>query len=159
MGPERRYPHHPILVVEVRSYLDVIVLRLYPSVPLNSRHAVRATTLPHGGGPDGSKPIIVSEGEAVGYSTYELHRQKHLYGADAEAFRPERWDESLPDDSNLKNIGSGYLPFNTGPRVCLGRKLSSLLPSVGAVRGRWWWRMGGGGGFKMMEGQLWGDAG
>jgi hypothetical protein len=30
------------------------VLRLYPSVPVNSRSAVRTTTLPVGGGPDGN---------------------------------------------------------------------------------------------------------
>lgn len=101
------------------------VLRLYPSVPLNSRTAVQATILPTGGGPDGTAPVYVKKGTAVGYSVYSMHRRKDLYGSDAEAFRPERWDPNVDNEVNLKNIGWGYLPFNGGPRVCIGRKYPS----------------------------------
>lgn len=75
------------------------------------------TTLPTGGGEDGKSPILLREGEAVGYCAYAMHRRKDLYGEDAEEFIPERWD-----DGKLKHIGWGYLPFNGGPRLCLGRK-------------------------------------
>ncbi len=98
------------------------VLRLYPSVPINSRAAVKTTTLPTGGGPDSKCPILVKKGAAVGYCVYAMHRRKDLYGSDAEAFRPERWDPNEDNEVSLKNIGWGYLPFNGGPRVCLGRK-------------------------------------
>lgn len=98
------------------------VLRLYPSVPINSRAAVKTTTLPTGGGPEGKSPVFVKKGAAVGYSVYVMHRRKDLYGSDAETFRPERWDPNEDNTVNLKNIGWGYLPFNGGPRVCLGRK-------------------------------------
>lgn len=97
------------------------VLRLYPSVPVNSRSAVRATTLPRGGGPDGASPIFITKGEAVGYCAYAMHRRKDLYGADADVFRPERWAVTA-DDNLAKRIGWGYIPFNGGPRLCLGRK-------------------------------------
>lgn len=98
------------------------MLRLYPSVPLNSRGCVETTILPTGGGPDGKSPIIVKKGQAVGYCVYVMHRRKDLYGADADMFRPERWDPNEDNGVSLKNIGWGYLPFNGGPRVCLGRK-------------------------------------
>jgi cytochrome P450 len=98
------------------------VLRLYPSVPINSRTALEATTLPIGGGPDGTKPLMIRKGEAVGYSVYVMHRLKKLYGEDADSFRPERWDPDVDNAVDLKNIGWGYLPFNGGPRICLGRK-------------------------------------
>lgn len=51
---------------------------------------------------------------------YSLHRRADLYGEDAEDFRPERWDEDLGlyRDEVTKNWG--YLPFNGGPRICLG---------------------------------------
>ena len=75
------------------------------------------TVLPVGGGPEGKSPILVRPGEAVGYCVYAMHRRKDIYGEDAEAFRPERWEDDM-----LKQVGFGYLPFNGGPRLCLGRK-------------------------------------
>ncbi|MCJ1250009.1 hypothetical protein MMC30_007235 [Trapelia coarctata] len=93
-------------------------LRLYPSVPINQRTAVRTTTLPFGGGPDGSAPVIVRPGESVGWSPYVMQRRKDIYGPNADDFRPERWEEeSLASNRALK---WAYLPFNGGPRVCLG---------------------------------------
>lgn len=91
-------------------------LRLYPVVPVNSRHAVRDTTLPRGGGPDGKAPLFVKKGQEVNYSVHVMHRRKDLWGADADEFRPERWVGAKP--------GWEYLPFNGGPRICLGRELS-----------------------------------
>lgn len=93
-------------------------------MPINSRTALEATTLPRGGGPDGTKPLMVRKGEAVGYSVYVMHRWKKIYGEDADDFRPERWDPQGKNVVNLKNVGYGYLPFNGGPRVCLGREFS-----------------------------------
>lgn len=111
--PTRSNPAYP-----TDSHLAV--LRLYPSVPINSRLAVRTTTLPTGGGPDGKSPVLVRKGEAVGYCPYAMHRRQDVFGADAATFRPERW---LEQDGRLTTTaGFGYLPFNAGPRLCLGRK-------------------------------------
>lgn len=52
-----------------------------------------------------------------------MHRRHDLYGDDAEEFRPDRWNENLPLFKDEMNATWGYLPFNGGPRVCLGRKL------------------------------------
>ena len=46
-----------------------------------------------------------------------MQRRKDLYGSDAGTFRPERWE-----GSELTDIKWGYLPFNGGPRLCLGSK-------------------------------------
>lgn len=90
------------------------------------RQATKPTVLPVGGGPYRSSPILVRKGEAVSYSVYAMHRRKDLYGDDADQFRPDRWEPSSGRSPDLRNIGWGYLPFNGGPRVCLGRKSSTL---------------------------------
>lgn len=95
-------------------------LRLYPQLPVNVRYAIRTTTLPHGGGPNGTSSVVVRKGQGVGWSTYHLHRLQSLYGPDADKYRPERWM-----DGDLKRrLGSscGFLDFHAGPRRCLGSR-------------------------------------
>ena len=98
-----------------------LVLRLYPSVPINMRQALKDTVLPRGGGAGGKAPIFVRKGEAVSYCVYAMQRRKDLYGEDADDFRPDRWDPDVADGPDLTHINWGYLPFNGGPRICLGR--------------------------------------
>lgn len=117
------------------SYVLKEVLRLYPSVPINSRTAVKTTILPTGGGPDGTAPVFVKKGTPIGYAVYAMHRRKELYGSDAENFRPERWDPNeASNEVDLKNIGWGYLPFNGGPRVCIGQEFALLEASYAIIR-------------------------
>ncbi|OAA53167.1 cytochrome P450 monooxygenase CYP52X1 [Cordyceps fumosorosea ARSEF 2679] len=91
-------------------------LRLYPIVPMNGRSAVKDTVLPVGGGPDGRSPILVRKGQDVGYSVHVMHHRTDLWGADADDFRPERWEKRKP--------GWDYLPFNGGPRICIGQQFA-----------------------------------
>jgi cytochrome P450 len=93
------------------------VLRLYPQVPLNFRTANKDTTLPRGGGPDQSKPVFIKKGTAVFYATYSLQRDKEFWGEDANEFVPERWE-------NHKFSAWRYIPFNGGPRICLGQQFA-----------------------------------
>jgi len=78
--------------------------------------ALKDTVLPHGGGPDGQQPLFVPRGSKFIYNPYSTMRQRSIFGADADVFRPERWaDPSL-------RPGWGYIPFGGGPRVCLGQQ-------------------------------------
>ena len=97
-------------------------LRLYPSVPVNDRKANKTTLLPIGGGPDRTAPVLIPKGASVAYSIYAMHRRPDLYGMDAELFRHEIWDEDMPMYSDKTAAAWGYLPFNGGPRICLGSK-------------------------------------
>ncbi|CAG8970973.1 hypothetical protein HYALB_00007641 [Hymenoscyphus albidus] len=101
-------------------------LRLHPIVPVNSREANRDTTLPVGGGKDGKSPIFVPKGGIVDYQVYVMHRRKDLYGEDSDEFKPERWSDLRP--------GWQYLPFNGGPRICIGQQFALIEASYCAVR-------------------------
>ncbi len=91
------------------KYLKYVInetLRLYPVAPANAREAVKDTTLPRGGGPDGKAPIFVRKGQNVTWSLWSMHRDKAFYGEDAEEFRPERWE-------TLRTSWE-FLPFSGG---------------------------------------------
>ncbi len=45
-----------------------------------------------------------------------MHRREDLYGGDAHEFRPERWEEL--------RVAFQYLPFNGGPRICIGQQFA-----------------------------------
>ncbi|CRL23698.1 Cytochrome P450 [Penicillium camemberti] len=101
-------------------------LRLYPIVPFNRRCAANDTTLPCGGGKDGTSPIYVRKGRTVMYSTYVLHRRKDIWGEDAEIFNPDRWVG--------RNVTWEYIPFNRGPRTCIGQQFALMRASYVLVR-------------------------
>jgi len=109
-------------------------LRLHPVVPQNYREALEDTTLPVGGGPDGSAELRIAKGQVVAWSLYAMHRRKDFYGNDAAEFRPERWlDESAEGRKGLRP-GWEYLPFNGGPRICLGQQYALAQASYTTVR-------------------------
>ncbi|KAI9755539.1 MAG: hypothetical protein M1815_004853 [Lichina confinis] len=108
------------------QYCNNETLRLYPVVPINGREAVRDTTLPTGGGRDGTSPIFVRKGQAVNYSVFVMQRRKDLWGPDADEFKPERW-------IGMKQTWK-YLPFNGGPRICLGQQFALTEASYVTVR-------------------------
>ncbi|MCJ1384487.1 hypothetical protein MMC17_007604 [Xylographa soralifera] len=101
-------------------------LRIHPVVPGNSREAYEDTVLPVGGGPDGKSPLLVPKGRVVAWSVYAMHRRKDYYGEDADEFRPERWETLRP--------GWEYLPFNGGPRICIGQQFALTEASYTTIR-------------------------
>jgi len=112
-------------------YLQYVLfesMRLYQSVPLNSRVAVRDTVLPTGGGVDGKKPIAIKKGQQVLWNVYAMHRRKDLWGEDALEYKPERWEN--PKRSRLLGGGWLYGPFSGGPRICIGRKYLDLFEKI-----------------------------
>lgn len=98
-------------------------------VPGNARFANKDTTIPSGGGPDGKSPIFIPKGGVVAYSLYTMHRREDIYGPDALEFRPERW---APEEG--LRPGWGYLPFNGGPRICVGQQFALTEASYTIVR-------------------------
>ena len=68
----------------------------------------------------------MAKGTIVAYWTYAMHRRRDIYGEDADEFRPERWETLRP--------GWEYLPFNGGPRICIGQQYALTEAAYVSVR-------------------------
>lgn len=105
-------------------------LRLYPAVPYNLRAALENTTLP---GQPGQPDIAVLKNDVVVYSALSMQRRPDLYPpvsekfADAAIFSPERWDHWTPKPWQ-------YVPFNGGPRICVGQNFAMTEMAFCLVR-------------------------
>ncbi|KAH9849996.1 cytochrome P450 monooxygenase pc-2 [Lenzites betulinus] len=102
------------------KYLRAVInetLRLYPIVV-----AVQDTTLPNPNDPHGPR-IFVPAKTGVAYSVFLTHRRKDYWGPDALSFDPDRWlDERL--NKYFAANPFIFLPFNAGPRICLGQQFA-----------------------------------
>ncbi|OCH92181.1 cytochrome P450 monooxygenase pc-2 [Obba rivulosa] len=96
-------------------------MRLYPPVPFNMRYTTCDTLLRN---PDATgRPFFAPAGTAMIYGPFVMHRRKEYWGPDAEEFDPDRFlDERL--DKYLTVNPSIFLPFNAGPRICLGQQFA-----------------------------------
>lgn len=96
-------------------------LRLYPVVPFNVRLSLKDTTLPHGGGPDGLSPMGILKDTPIGYSPLLMQRRADLFPSTPTLshleFNPERWQTWQPKPWQ-------YIPFNGGPRICIGQQFA-----------------------------------
>ncbi|KAL1603708.1 hypothetical protein SLS60_005298 [Paraconiothyrium brasiliense] len=118
-------PSTPINPAQIESFvfLNRVVLetmRVHTSVGINVRTALRDTSLPTGGGADGTSPVGILAGTNVIMGLDSVHHRKDIYGPDANVFDPHRWD------SNSKPDTWTYYPFNRGPRSCLGKNLAIM---------------------------------
>jgi len=91
-------------------------LRLYPTVPITIRVAVRDTTLAGHLIPRGTEIIICP---------WAVNRTPELWGSDASEFKPERWiDDGKPNNSGGAESNFSLLTFLHGPRSCIGQNFA-----------------------------------
>ena len=84
-------------------------------------------------------------GTVVGINTWTAHRNREVFGDDADEFRPERWLEAEEEakleggegatKERLRRMDGYYMPFGLGSRTCIGRhisilEMSKLLPRL-----------------------------
>ncbi|EFR05455.1 hypothetical protein MGYG_08468 [Nannizzia gypsea CBS 118893] len=122
----RKPTYEDIKSIKYLRYVLNETLRLFPVVPSNAREAFKTTTLPRGGGPNGEHKILIPKGTNILYSVWSLHRSAKSYGPDPTTFRPSRWETI--------RVGWNYLPFNGGPRICLGQQYALTEASYVLVR-------------------------
>jgi cytochrome P450 len=120
------------------KYLTALInetLRFYPIVPFNVRYSLHDTSLPRGGGPDGKSPVGVRGETRVVYSTIIMQRLGLLYdNVDSEKyFDPGKW---IPERwmSGWQPKPWHFIPFNGGPRICIGQQFAMLEMGYTLVR-------------------------
>ncbi|KAJ6586571.1 cytochrome P450 [Mycena sp. CBHHK59/15] len=120
VGPNRRPTYDDIRDMK---YLRAVInetMRLYLR-PSNLRQSVNATTWPSTD--PTQKPMYIPAGTKVSYSVFLMHRRADLWGPTAEEFDPDRFLDARLKTYLLSNPFQ-FLPFNGGPRVCLGQQFA-----------------------------------
>ncbi|KAK0491658.1 cytochrome P450 [Armillaria novae-zelandiae] len=112
----------------LRAFLNE-TLRLYPVVPVNDRTAKAATTLPN----KGRAPYFIPKRTRVAYSVFLMHRRTDLWGPDALEFDPDRFLDSRLYKYLTPNPFI-FVPFNAGPRICLGQQFAYNESSYYLIR-------------------------
>ncbi|TGJ79738.1 hypothetical protein E0Z10_g9026 [Xylaria hypoxylon] len=103
-------------LLEPLPYLNGIInetLRLYPTVPMTMRQAIRDSNL---------AGQVIPKGVTVVLSMWQMNRSPELWGPEAGEFRPERWITSgKPNSNGGANSNYEFLTFLHGPRSCIGQ--------------------------------------
>ena len=109
-------------------YLDACMkesLRLHPAVGLGLERIVPA------GGLTLTDGTAIRPGTVVGMNAWVIHRNKSIFGPDADTYNPDRWlrqphesAEAFADRFNTMRRCD--LTFGQGERVCLGRNISMI---------------------------------
>ncbi|XP_073279738.1 cytochrome P450 CYP72A219-like [Primulina huaijiensis] len=95
------------------------VLRLYPSVPVIVRAPAKTAKLGNMNLPLGVQLTLL-----IGL----LHRDPKIWGDDANVFKPQRFSEGISSAANTKHFS--YIPFSSGPRVCIGQNFSMIEAKI-----------------------------
>jgi len=120
--------------LETMSYMIAVIkesLRIHPIVYHIMRVAGRDDVLPL------SEPIVTKSGETItgvpipegtnlilGFAAY--NRNKKVWGADADEFKPDRWLTTTKRDGPTIGVYSNLLTFSGGVRACIGWRFAVL---------------------------------
>jgi cytochrome P450 len=108
-------------LLESMPYLNGVcneVLRLFPTIPVTARVAIRDTTVAGHFIPNGTMLFVVP---------WATNRNPALWGPDASDFVPERW---IDRESGRATMNGGaesnyaFLTFLHGPRSCIGERFA-----------------------------------
>lgn len=111
----------PITFKEAQElpYLQAVIkegLRIHPATAYTMPRIV----------PNGGKEIIgryFPSGATVGINSWVAHRNREVFGNDANLFRPERWLEGKESSGQREAY---FFSFGQGSRTCIGKNISLL---------------------------------
>lgn len=136
LGASGRKPSYADL--KEMKFLNAVInetMRFYPVVPFNVRYSLRDTALPRGGGKDGLAPVGIRAGTRVVYSTLIMQRDPRHYDPPGSPnyFDPDKW---IPGRwvSGWQPKPWYFIPFNGGPRICIGQQFATIEMGYTLVR-------------------------
>ncbi|KAM0919865.1 hypothetical protein ACQ4PT_008003 [Festuca glaucescens] len=92
-------------------------MRLHPPGPIERKAVLADDVLPSG--------HEVRAGDTVLISVYSMGRMERVWGEDCAEYRPERWVTEDGGGAALRHVPAHrFMPFNAGPRSCLGKDVS-----------------------------------
>ncbi|TLD34161.1 hypothetical protein PspLS_01192 [Pyricularia sp. CBS 133598] len=112
VGPKDTSPRTPLTQAAIKE-----AQRLYPVIGMAIPRRV----------PDGGVRIgddFIPAGTTVGCNPVSLHRNKEIFGPDADLYSPERW---LSDDKRAKTMERNNLTWGGGARTCPGKNLAEII--------------------------------
>lgn len=103
-------------------------LRLWPAVANGTFRELENDTFVHG---HNNQQVLLPKGSYTQIFTWSRHRNKRLWGKDAECFNPDReWTDN--EIWNSKGFAAynpssrRFSPFSYGPRDCLGKNFAQM---------------------------------
>lgn len=94
------------------------VLRLYGPVSVLSRKARKNTKIGQ---------VSVPKNTVVLLPLLLIHRDREIWGADADEFNPLRFEDGIPKAAEHPNA---FMSFSLGPRVCVGQNFAMVEAKV-----------------------------
>jgi Cytochrome P450 len=102
------------LIIKLINIFSTETLRKYPTAGHTLRKVTKTYVIPE-------TNITLNVGDTIIVSIYGLHNDPKYY-PDPENFDPERFSK----EEIMKRHPYSYIPFGTGPRICIG-KLSAYF--------------------------------
>ena len=120
----REYPAHQLPPVDTLGKLKLLnmllleTLRLYGPLTFLQRKTVSDTILAN---------TKVPKGTMISIPLLMLHRDKEVWGPDADEFNPMRFQSGVSRDTKLSRA---LLAFSYGPRVCAGQNFAMVKVQI-----------------------------
>lgn len=102
------------------TYLEQVIretLRLYPVAPYLLRYCKEDTQI---------SKCIIPRGATVIVSLYTMHRNKKIWGENADEFDPDHFSV----EQSSKRNPNAFAPFSLGPRNCIGMRYAYMAMKI-----------------------------